>query len=93
MRAYGSRIPASAIGKAEDCSRFNPPGLLTSEIHGERKIKAGDHGQGLALTVRQPGSLTIRESQAATACRLTMDHRAQTPLLHIEARLTSNKLL
>jgi hypothetical protein len=78
MRAYGSRIPASAIGKAEDCSRFNPPGLLTSEIHGERKIKAGDHGQGLALTVRQPGSLTIRESQAATACRLTMDHRAQS---------------
>jgi hypothetical protein len=88
MRAYGSRIPASAM----DCSRFNPPGLLTSEIHGERKIKAGDHGQGLALTVRQPGSLTIRESQAATACRL-MDHRAQAPLLHIEARLTSNKLL
>ena len=24
-------------GKAEDCSRFNPPSLLTSEIHGERK--------------------------------------------------------
>src|SRR6266568_2050531 len=32
-------------GKAEYCSRFNPPGLLTSEIHGERKIKAGDHDQ------------------------------------------------
>jgi hypothetical protein len=46
MRAYGSRIPTSAIkGKAEECGRFNPPGLLTSEIHGERKIKAGDHGQ------------------------------------------------
>jgi hypothetical protein len=26
-------------------SRFDPPGLLTSEIRGERKIKAGDHDQ------------------------------------------------
>jgi hypothetical protein len=32
-------------GKTEDCSRFNPPGLLTSEILGERKIKAGNQGQ------------------------------------------------
>src|SRR5436190_1022015 len=52
-------------GKEEDCSRFNPPGLLTSEIHGERQIKAGDHDQihrveDLLELRRQKGLRNIR---------------------------------